>query len=141
MPQKHSLSHISIIMDGNRRWAKNRSLSALEGYHQGYQKMKKVTKWCINQGIDILAVYAFSSENWNRKKSEVSYLMDLFRDAFKKDFDEVHKLGVQVKVIGQKERLASDIQKMIADIEAKTKNNKKLLFQIAISYGGRPDIV
>ena len=140
MPQKQGLSHIGIIMDGNRRWAKNRGLPTLEGHRQGYQKMKKVTKWCVDQGIKILTVYAFSTENWNRKKIEVNYLMNLLRDAFKKDLQEVFKQGVRIKVIGQKERLAPDIQKMITEIEAKTRNNKKLLFQIAISYGGRPDI-
>ena len=141
MEQKPSLSHIAIIMDGNRRWAKNRGLPTLEGHRRGYNKMKKVTQWCIDRGIKILTVYAFSTENWNRSKSEVSYLMNLFRQALNKDIEEINKQGVKLKVIGQKERLAPDIQKMIEKAEAKTRNNKKLLFNVAISYGGRPDIL
>ncbi len=141
MTKKHNLSHIGIIMDGNRRWAKNKGLPTLEGHQKGYQKMKKVAKWCIDRGVKILTVYAFSTENWHRQKNEVNYLMNLLRDVFKKDFDELSKQGIKIKVIGQKERLASDIQQIVEEVELKTKNNKKLLFQIAISYGGRPDIV
>lgn len=141
MKQNQNLNHLGIIMDGNRRWAKNRGWPTLEGHRRGYNKMKKVTKWCIDRGIKILTVYAFSTENWNRSKKEVGYLMDLFRQALSKDIEEICKQGVQVKIIGQKERLAADIQKMITDAERKTKNNKKLLFNVAISYGGRPDIL
>lgn len=141
MSEKNTLRHIAIIMDGNRRWAKNRGLPTLEGHRRGYNKMKKVTEWCIKKGIKILTVYAFSTENWNRSQNEVNYLMDLFREALNRDITEMAKQGVQVKLIGQKERLAPDIQKMVKQAESKTKDNKKLLFQMAISYGGRPDIV
>ncbi|OGY46157.1 MAG: di-trans,poly-cis-decaprenylcistransferase [Candidatus Buchananbacteria bacterium RIFCSPHIGHO2_02_FULL_38_8] len=141
MSQKHSLVHIGIIMDGNRRWAKNQGLPSLEGHRRGYDKMKEVTKWCIKRDIKILTVYAFSTENWNRSKKEVEYLMNLFRLALSKDIAEMDKQGVKVKVIGQQERLAPDIQAMVKEAEAKTKNNKKLLFNVAISYGGRPDIL
>src|SRR3989344_8635017 len=138
MTQNQPLRHLGIIMDGNRRWAKNRGLPTLEGHRRGYNKMKDLVKWCIKHGIKILTVYAFSTENWNRSKSEVSYLMNLFRQALNKDIEEINKQGVKLKVIGQKERLAPDIQKMIEKAEAKTRNNKKLLFNVAISYGGRP---
>lgn len=141
MNQNQGLTHLGIIMDGNRRWAKKQGLPSLEGHRQGYNQMKKVTKWCIKRGIKILTVFAFSTENWNRKKTEVSYLMNLFRQALSKDIEEINQQGVKVKVIGQKERLAPDIQKMIKQAEAKTKNNKKLLFNVAISYGGRPEIL
>ncbi len=141
MSQNQLLEHLAIIMDGNRRWAKKQGLPSLEGHRRGYNKMKEVTKWCIKKGIKILTVYAFSTENWNRKKAEVNYLMNLFRLALSKDIEEIHKQGAKLKVIGQKERLAPDIQKMIRQAEAKTKNNKKLLFNVAISYGGRPDIL
>ena len=141
MSQKHHLTHIGIIMDGNRRWAKNRGLPTFEGHRRGYNKMKKVTQWCIDRGINILTVYAFSTENWNRSKEEVSYLMNLFRTALSKDVEEIHQQGVRIKLIGQRERLAPDIQKMLENAEAKTRNNKKLLFNMAISYGGRPDIL
>ncbi len=141
MPQKNKLNHIAIIMDGNRRWAKNKGLPTLSGHQKGYQKMEKVAKWCAKKGIKILTVYAFSSENWNRQKSEVDYLMNLLRQAFKNDLQKLLNEGVRIKVIGQKQRLSFDIRKMIEEIENKSKKNKKFLFQIAISYGGRPDII
>lgn len=141
MAKNTQLVHLGIIMDGNRRWAKNRGLPSLEGHRRGYNKMKKATQWCIDRGIGALTVYAFSTENWDRSKKEVEYLMNLFRQALTKDIEEIDKQGARFKVIGQKERLALDIQKMIEQAEAKTKNNKKLLFQVAISYGGRPEII
>jgi undecaprenyl diphosphate synthase len=128
-------------MDGNRRWAKNRSLPSLEGHRRGYSKMKEASRWCIDKGIKILTVYAFSTENWSRKKTEVNYLMNLFRQALSRDISELDRQGVRLKVIGQRERLAPDIQKLIKAAESKTKNNRKLLFNLAISYGGRPDIL
>ncbi len=141
MSQKHDLGHLGIIMDGNRRWAKNRGLPTLEGHRRGYNKMKKVTQWCIDRGIKILTVYAFSTENWQRTKKEVGFLMNLLRRALSKDIKEIDKQGVKIRIIGQKERLASDIQKMIIEAEERTKNNNRLLFNIAISYGGRPEIL
>jgi undecaprenyl diphosphate synthase len=141
MNQKPSLVHLAIIMDGNRRWAKSKGLPSLEGHRRGYDKMKKVAQWCIDRGIKVLTVYAFSSENWNRTKEEVSYLMDLFRLALSRDISQLDQQGVKVRVIGQIKRLAPDIQKMIKSAEVKTKNNHKLLFNLAVSYGGRPDIL
>lgn len=141
MKPKTPITHIGIIMDGNRRWARNRGLPGFEGHRRGYDKIKKTTQWCIDRGIKILTVYAFSTENWSRKKTEVNHLMNLFRHALTEDIEEINQQGVKVKIIGQKERLASDLQKIIKAAEAKTKNNKKLLLNIAISYGGRQDIL
>ncbi|OGY48477.1 MAG: di-trans,poly-cis-decaprenylcistransferase [Candidatus Buchananbacteria bacterium RIFCSPHIGHO2_02_FULL_45_11b] len=141
MKQNSQIRHIGIIMDGNRRWAKNQGLPALIGHKKGYEKMKAAGKWCADRGIGILTVYAFSSENWNRSKEEVNYLMNLFRRALKNEIAEIHKNGIKMKVIGQKEKLPEDIQDLIKRAEEKTKANKKLLFNIAISYGGRPEIV
>jgi len=135
------LTHLGLIMDGNRRWAKKRGLPTLEGHRRGYNKLKQVTQWCIDARIEILTVYAFSTENWNRKASEVKYLMNLFRYALTKDINEIDNQGARVKIIGQKEKLAPDLLEMIAKAEKQTENNKKLLFNIAISYGGRPDIL
>lgn len=141
MSKKAIIRHIGIIMDGNRRWAKNKGLPTLIGHKKGYEKMKEVSRWCADRGVKILTVYAFSSENWHRSKEEVNYLMNLFRRVLKGDVEEIHKNGIKLKVIGQKERLAKDIQALIKSAEKKTENNKKLLFNIAISYGGKPDIV
>ncbi len=134
--------HLGIIIDGNRRWAKERGLPTLEGHRRGYDKLKKVGKWCKAKGVKILTIFAFSSENWNRSKEEVSYLMHLLARAFsKKEVDDLNKDGIQLRVIGQKERLDKDLQKLIQEAEEKTKNNKEGILNLAISYGGRLEII
>jgi undecaprenyl diphosphate synthase len=141
MKAKIAIRHVGVIIDGNRRWAKKRGLPTLAGHRQGFEKLKELPQWCIKENIKILTVFAFSTENWNRSEGEVNYLMNILRQAFKKNFTEVSRQGVRIKVIGQKDRLAPDIQKLIEETEAKTKNNKKLLFNLAISYGGRAEIL
>jgi len=136
-----SLNHLAIILDGNRRWAKAKGLPTFEGHRQGYEKMKQTAKWCADRGIKILTVYAFSSENWNRTEKEVGYLLNLFREMFESALIEVAKDNVRLKVIGKKEKFPQDIQDMIARAEERTKENTGLLFQIGLSYGGRPDIL
>ncbi|MDD2697015.1 MAG: polyprenyl diphosphate synthase [Candidatus Pacebacteria bacterium] len=134
--------HLGIIIDGNRRWAREKGLPTFEGHRQGYNKLKKVGKWCKAKGIKILTIFAFSSENWNRSKDEVSYLMRLLAQAFsKKEVDELNKDGIKLRVIGQKERLDKNLQKMIEEAEEKTKNNKEGILNLAISYGGRPELI
>ena len=141
MAEINQLVHLGIIMDGNRRWAKNNGLASLVGHRKGYEKMKEVASWCIEAGIKVLTVYAFSTENWNRSEYEVKYLMDLFRLVLKNDLAKLAEQGIRVNVIGQKERLDADIQELIAQAEIKTKNNQRLIFNLAISYGGRPEII
>lgn len=136
-----NVNHLAIIMDGNRRWAKSKGLPTLLGHKKGYDKVKEVADWCIQRNILALSVFAFSTENWKRSKKEVEYLMNLLRNALKNEVDEFHKKGIKIKIIGQKERLSKDIQTYISEAEDKTKENKKLLLQIAISYGGRAEIV
>ncbi|MBN1778942.1 MAG: di-trans,poly-cis-decaprenylcistransferase [Candidatus Buchananbacteria bacterium] len=141
MAEINQLAHLGIIMDGNRRWAKNNGLASLVGHRKGYEKMKEVASWCIEAGVKVLTVYAFSTENWNRSEYEVKYLMDLFRLVLKNDLAKLAEQGIRVNVIGQKERLDADIQDLIAQAEIKTKNNQRLIFNLAISYGGRPEII
>lgn len=141
MKNGNILKHIAVIMDGNRRWAKRLFLPTFEGHYKGYKKITQLTSWCIDSNIRILTVYAFSTENWNRRSEEVGYLMDLIRKILHDDIEDFHKKGIQVKVIGQKERLAPDIQSLIDSIEEKTASNKTLLLQIAVSYGGRAEIM
>ena len=133
------LNHLAIIMDGNRRWAKARSLPTLEGHRRGYEKMKRLAEWCIDAGISVLTVYAFSTENWNRTAKEVSYLMKLLRDGLRSDIDELHRQGVRLKVIGDSREddpahpTPVDIVDVIANAEEKTRHNTKLLFQVGLS--------
>lgn len=134
--------HLGIIIDGNRRWARERGLLSFEGHRRGLEKLKEVGKWCREKGVKILTVYAFSTENWNRPKKEVSYLMKLLKYTLsKKTVQGLNKEGIKVKVIGQKERLLESLQKKIKEAEKLTKNNKEGVLNLAISYGGRAEIV
>ena len=134
--------HIGIIMDGNRRWAKQKGLSPLQGHKKGLEIFEKIARHCQKRGIKILTVFAFSTENWNRSKREVDYLMKLFLKTFsKKRIDELMKEKVKVNILGQKYRLSKKLQKKIQEVEELTKINSKLILNIALSYGGRADIV
>lgn len=138
----HNLPHhIGIIMDGNRRWARSQGLPTLLGHKKGYEKMKEVMQWLVDRDVPILTVYAFSTENWNRSKEEVGYLMRLMKLALTKDLNELHAKGIRVRVIGKKDALAPALQKAIHEAEEKTKHNKKGTLNIAINYGGRLEIV
>lgn len=136
-----TLKHLGIIMDGNRTWAKNQGLPTLQGHKRGYEKMKEVGDWCIEEGIDVLTVYAFSTENWNRSKEEVSYLMKILKNALTKDVDFFKKKNIRLKVIGRISGLSKDIQEAIVKAEEATKNGTRGLLNIAINYGGRAEIV
>lgn len=134
--------HLGIIVDGNRRWAKKRGLPILEGHRRGLNNLRKIAKHTWKKGVKILTVYCFSSENWQRTKKEVSYLMELLAGALaKKNIKEIHQKGVKIRVIGQRENLSQFVQKKIKEAEQLTKNNKKGVLNLAISYGGRPEIV
>src|SRR3989344_8417176 len=100
---------VGIILDGNRRWAKAKGMPKLEGHRRGFQRLLDCTRWVRDRGIPHLVVYAFSTENWNREKEEVSYLMDLFREMARKDLRELTKEGVRIRFIGTRDRLAPDI--------------------------------
>lgn len=132
---------VGIIMDGNRRWAKERGLPTLSGHKKGYEKIKEIVRWSENLPISTLTFFAFSKENWNREKKEVNYLMDLFRLALKKDLAELIGKCV-IKFIGDREDLADDLKRLILDLEARSKEKGgKILVVIALSYGGRDEII
>lgn len=134
-------THIGIIMDGNRRWAKSRGLPSLEGHRRGYDKLKDVGDWCLARGIQILTVYAFSTENWNRSKEEVSYLMDLLHRALTKEVDIFHKKNIRLRVIGHRAGLPENVRQAADDAERQTAGNTAGTVQLAINYGGRQEIV
>jgi undecaprenyl diphosphate synthase len=134
--------HLGIIMDGNRRWAKKHGLPTLLGHKKGLDTFKKITQYCQKRGVKILTVFAFSTENWNRSKKEINYLMKLFESIFtKKDIKDLQKRGVKVNVIGQKWRFPKKLQKKIKEVEELTRKNKEAILNIALSYGGRADII
>lgn len=133
--------HVGIIIDGNRRWAKENGLPTLEGHRQGLEKVKEVGRWCWDRGVRILTIFAFSTENWNRSKAEVRYLMRLLGQALaKKEVKRLNKEGIKVRVIGQRERLPKSLQGAIKQAEELTENNKQGILNIALSYGGRAEI-
>jgi undecaprenyl diphosphate synthase len=132
---------IGIIMDGNRRWAKERNLPTLEGHRLGYAKTTEIVKASEKLPISTLIFYAFSKENWKREKEEVGYLMDLFRLAIQKDFESL--IGkCQMKFIGDLSDLPKDLQDSIKVLEKKSAvGEKKMKVVIALSYGGRDEIL
>lgn len=134
--------HLGIIIDGNRRWAEEKSLPALQGHRKGMEKVEKTIIWSLNKGIKILTLFLFSTENWKRSKREVNYLMALIKRSFsKKNVEKINKEGIIIKVIGQRERLPLPLQKLIKEAEELTENNKKMILNFALSYGGRAEIV
>ncbi len=136
---KNIPNHLGIILDGNRRWAKEKNLPVFEGHKKGMEKVKKIIKACKKRGIKVLTLFVFSTENWKRTKKEINYLMDLIKSI--KDIAEFDKYGIRVIIIGQRDRLYRDVQKAIKDVENRTKNNKAMILNIALSYGGRAEIV
>lgn len=128
-------------MDGNRRWAKRRGLPSLAGHKRGYEVFKQAGEWCLDRGIDFLTVFAFSTENWNRSKKEVDYLMRLLTLALSKEVDDLHRKNIRISVIGRIHELPKRLQQHIASAMALTKNNTRGTLQLAINYGGRAEIV
>lgn len=136
-------NHVVLFPDGNRRWAKKKGLPTLIGHERGQEKFKEFLLWCKKRGVRVLTVFGFSSENWKRSKKEVNYLMELFEKGLQKknEIERFQKAGVRVKIIGQKEKLPKSLQGAISNIENLTKKNKKFHLNLAVSYGGRWDIV
>ncbi len=135
------LNHLAIIMDGNRRWARQRGLPTYQGHYRGYEKVLALTGWAIKAKIRIITVYAFSTENWNRSKAEVSYLMKLARLIFKKHRREFNDNGVKILVSGFRNNLDQDLAALITETEKLTRNNQKLILNICFNYGGRQEIL
>jgi undecaprenyl diphosphate synthase len=132
--------HVAIIMDGNGRWAQARGLPRAEGHRKGISPIRPILEYAADKGISYLSLFGFSTENWRRPAEEISVLMDLMRYLIKKELAELHKEGVRFKVIGDRTKLAQDIQDLISHAEDLTKNNTNITLNIAINYGGRQDI-
>ncbi len=133
--------HIVLFPDGNRRWAKEHGFSIQEGYLKGKDKFNDFLRWSQNAGVKTVTVFGFSSENWQRPKEQVDFLMYVFEKYLGEGIDEFNKEGVRVSVIGQKEKLSDSLKKVIENVEAKTAGNQKLRLNLAVSYGGRWDIL
>lgn len=136
-----NLKHIAIIMDGNRRWAKERNLPSAFGHKKGVDALKAALRACDDFGIKYLTVYAFSTENWNRKPEEVAFLMDLLAVTIQNELKEMHENGVVISFIGDISKLSDKLQKILYNATEYTKNNKGVHLQIAFNYGSRDEIV
>ncbi len=128
-------------MDGNRRWAKARGLPAAAGHKKGAETVQKIVRAAADAGISYLTLYAFSTENWQREKTEVDALMDLLRQYLKSELKEIQENGVRIMFIGERAMLASDIIAQINKIEKETAANDKMTLCIALSYGSRQEMV
>lgn len=136
--------HVAIIMDGNRRFANEWGLPSLEdGHKKGKDKLEEVLDWCLDIGVKILTVYAFSTENFSRQDKEVQALMRLFKENFYRvgDDERVHKHGIRVRVLGQRHLLPPEVQEAIAYAEGRTSHYKNYMFNLAVAYGGREEIL
>lgn len=136
-------NHVAIIMDGNRRFAREMGMASTGGHMKGREKLEEVMEWCQELGIKVLTVYAFSTENFNRAGEEVELLMELFEESFRSLADEkrVHENRIRITVLGNRELLPQGIQDAIADVEEKTKDYDSYFYNIAIAYGGREELV
>ena len=134
-------AHVAIIMDGNGRWAKARRLPRIMGHREGMKSVRAVVETARKVGIRVLTLYAFSKENWQRPKEEVSFLMRLLAEYLQKEVDELHEKDIQIRAIGELELLPQEVQGLLREAMEKTRKNQGLILNLALSYGGRAEIV
>ncbi|UOD35330.1 isoprenyl transferase [Deferribacteraceae bacterium V6Fe1] len=133
--------HIGIIMDGNGRWAKRRGLPRVFGHKEGVKAVKRIVSYAAERGIKYLSLFAFSTENWNRPKDEVSALMKLLNEYLQKEINELIEKGVSLRVSGRIDMLPGETKQKLLDAIESSKNNNKLILNLCLSYGGRTEII
>jgi undecaprenyl diphosphate synthase len=139
--QERKPRHIAIIMDGNGRWAISRGLPRLAGHRAGTENLRRVIEACVEFEIEYLTLYAFSTENWGRPIEEVQGLMRILEDVIDRELRELHEEGVQLRHIGRLDRLKPSLKQKVLDAIELTKNNSRLILNIAFNYGGRDEII
>ncbi|WP_417517403.1 polyprenyl diphosphate synthase [Marinobacter sp.] len=132
--------HVAIIMDGNNRWAKARRLKGVAGHKAGVDAVKAVVETCAREGVEVLTLFAFSSENWRRPKDEVSALMKLFVFALEREVRKLHRNDIRLRIVGDRSAFNSTLQELMAKAERLTSNNTRMTLVIAANYGGHWDI-
>lgn len=135
------IKHIGVIMDGNRRWAKKNGMQSFQGHDKGADIFLDTCDWCLKANIKYLTVYAFSTENWKRTQTEVMHIFGLLEQFFKERIEDCLENGIKVRVIGERSRFDKKTLAIIEDVEKRTRNCRCLNVQIALSYGGRDEIV
>ena len=133
--------HVAIIMDGNGRWARNKGLPRFEGHRAGASVVKEATRYCLELGIGILSLYTFSTENWHRPGKEVNALMRLLERYLKNYLPELKKNKIRLVVSGERKDLTLSLQRQIQKVIGETKDNSRLILNLALNYGGRQDIL
>jgi undecaprenyl diphosphate synthase len=135
------LTHLAIIMDGNGRWAQERGLERSHGHRAGVAAMRRIVQAAPGQGIEVLSLFAFSRENWQRPISEVELLLALFLEVIRNELAELKALGVRLCFIGERDQFREELQTLMTEAEAQTKTNQKLILNVALNYSGRWDIL
>ena len=133
--------HVAVIMDGNGRWAQQRGMRRIKGHREGAGAVRTTVESCRYLGVDVLTLYAFSSQNWGRPSAEVSGLMTLFNHYIKKERARLLRHGIRLHVIGDRSRLSKKLQRAILDLEEESAGNDEMILQVAVSYGGREEIL
>ena len=141
LPPDRVPRHVAIIMDGNGRWARQRGLPRTEGHRQGVENLRRILNACGKEGVKILTIYAFSTENWNRPKYEVQMLMRLLEMFIDRELTSLNENGVQIRHIGEMEGVQPRLQKKIREACEFTRNNTRLILNVAFNYGGRKEIL
>ncbi|MCA0324496.1 MAG: di-trans,poly-cis-decaprenylcistransferase [Proteobacteria bacterium] len=132
--------HVAIVMDGNGRWAKRRLMPRIAGHRQGVESLRRCIRACVQRGVRVLTVFAFSSENWNRPPEEVSGLMELLGKALTREVPELSQSGVRLYFVGDRQGLSERMRQGLAQAEADTAHNERLVLNVCFNYGGRWDI-
>lgn len=132
--------HIAIVMDGNGRWATRRLLPRVAGHRQGVEALRRCVKACVDRGVQVLTVFAFSSENWNRPAEEISGLMELLGMALAREVPQLRRDGVHIRVIGERQGLSDKLSAGLLQAEHDTAHNQRLILNVCFNYGGRWDI-
>ena len=134
-------AHVAVIMDGNGRWAKKRLMGRIKGHERGAQAVRDIVRTCRELGISILTLYAFSTENWQRPPREIAALMTLLKNFLETERGELVEKNIRLNAIGQIERLPEDVRQALAETMAATEKNDAMLLNLALSYGGRDEIL
>ena len=137
----NTLNHVAFIMDGNGRWGKLRGKGRNHGHIKGVETVKKVVKFSLKLKIPIITFYVFSSENWKRPKKEVNFLLNLIKQFFSREIDKIKKQGIKLNIIGEVDKLKPDVKLVLKKSSRITKDNKKIIVNLAINYGSKNEIL
>ncbi len=139
--KKNIPTHVGVIPDGNRRWSMERNLSNLEGHEKGYEKLRRSVDWFFSRGVSVVSIYVFSTENWNREKDEINYLMKLLRKAIKEETNRAIEKNFRIIFSGRVEELPGDLPEACIEAVSKTKGGTGGTLNLCLNYGGRTEIV